>query len=219
MTENEEPSLQTHWRVDALVITLLVVGTLLAVAVGTAHGLRAGPNVFGSWGDRAAGVLLEPLGWAALVMLAGWFAIAALLVVHRGPVRLAVRAFGWACATAVAAVGLDWFGRGLVAPSVAGRGGSVGAYLRFGLEDATEPTWALILFGLSVVLSVLLVGDRFVALLGRVSWVALGTVWGAGVWVNDRVADGMEAVLVCLGRWAKVGALRATGLAKGALAA
>lgn len=219
MTENDEPSLQKPWRVDALVITLLALGALLAVAVGTSHGLKAGPNAFGAWGETAAAtLLLEPLGWAALVLLAGWFAVTALLIANREPVRLAVRTFGWAFATAAAAVGLDWFGQGLAAPSVAGRGGSVGAYLRFGLEDATEPTAALALFGLSVVLSVALVADWAVVLLARGTWVVLRTVWAGAVWVNDRVADAMEAVLVRIGAGLKAVALRATGLAKLALA-
>lgn len=219
MTENDEPSLQKPWRVDALVITLLALGALLAIAVGTSHGLKAGPNAFGAWGETAAAtLLLEPLGWAALVLLAGWFAVTALLIANRAPVRLAVRTFGWVFSTAAAAVGFDWFGQGLAAPSVAGRGGSVGAYLRFGLEDATDPAAALALFGLSVVLSVALVADWAVVLLARGAWAVLRTVWAGAVWVNDRVADAMEAVLVRIGAGLKVVALRATGLTKLALA-
>lgn len=222
MAEKDEQTLQpprAPWRVDALVLTLLVVGGLLSAATGTARGLKAGPNVFGPWGDSAAALLLEPLGWAALVLLAGWFALTALLVANRTPVRLAVRVLGWCVATTVAAVGLDWFGQGLVSPSVAGRGGSVGAYLRFGLEDSTEPTWALAIFGLSVVVSVLLVADRLMVLVAQWVWSALSAVWAGAVWVNDRVADGMEVVLVRVGAWLKVAALKSAGLAKSALAA
>ena len=62
MTEKNAPSLQSPWRVDALAITLLVVGLLLAVAVGSAHALTGGSNLFGAWGEEAAGWLLEPLG-------------------------------------------------------------------------------------------------------------------------------------------------------------
>lgn len=212
MAEKDEPSLQAPWRVDALALTLLATGTLLAVAVGTARALGAGPNAFGPWGDRAAAWLLEPFGWAALVLLAGWFAVTALLVANRAPLRLAVRTFGWCAATVVAAVGADWFGRGLVPPSVAGRGGSVGAYLRFGLEDATEPAAALALFWLSVVVAVLLVADRLIARLARATWVVVRTAWAGAVWANDRVADAMEAVLVRAGTVLKAVARRSAAV-------
>jgi S-DNA-T family DNA segregation ATPase FtsK/SpoIIIE len=219
MTDNDEQPVPSAWRVDALVLTLAAVGGLLGVAVGTAKGLGAGPNAFGPWGDRAAAWLLEPVGWAAVVLLAGWFALAALLVRNRAPLRLAVRTSGWCFATATAAVGADWFGRGLTLPSVAGRGGSVGAYLRFALEDATEPTSALVVFGLAVVASVLLVADWFVVRIALGVWAVLRAVWGGAVWTNDRVGDAMEAVLTRVGRGLTFIARRAAGLTRRALAA
>ncbi|AWM41846.1 DNA translocase FtsK [Gemmata obscuriglobus] len=222
MAEKDEQTLQpprSPWRVDALALTLLAVGGLLATAVGTARPLKAGPNAFGTWGDDAAALLLEPLGWAAFVLLAGWFAVTALLIANRTPTRLAVRVFGWCAVTTVAAMGVDWFGQGLAPPSVAGRGGSVGAYLRFGLEDATEPVWALVIFGLSAVASVLLVADWLMLLLARWARAALRAVWGGAVWVNDRVADGMEIVLVRIGAGLKAVARTGAGLARAAYAA
>lgn len=222
MPEKNAPSLQSPppspWRVDAFAITLLAVGLLLAVAVGSARTLTGGPNLFGAWGEFAAAWLLEPLGWASLALLAGWFAVVALLVANRAPGRLAMRVGGWCVVTVVAAVGVDWFGMGLALPSVAGRGGSVGAYLRFGLEDATEPIVALIVFALGAVVGLMLVADWLVFRIARGVWVALRTVWRAALWVNDRVADAMEAGLNRAGTAAKAVGLRATGLAERALA-
>ena len=218
MTAKNSPSLQSPWRVDALAITLFVVGLLLAVAVGSARTITSGPNLFGTWGEYVAAWLLEPLGWAAVVLLAGWFAVVALLVIRRTPGRLAVRVVGWCVVTAVSAVGVDWFGGGLASPSVAGRGGSVGAYLRFGLEDATEPTVALIVFALAIVVGLMLVADWFVIRLARFAWIAIRTVCKRTVWANDRIANGMEAVLNRVATAAKAVGRGAMGVAKIALA-
>jgi S-DNA-T family DNA segregation ATPase FtsK/SpoIIIE len=200
MAEKGSTSFPSRWRVDAVAVTLFAAGALMASAVASARALTGGDNLFGAWGDRAAGWLIEPLGWAAPVLLAGWFVLTALLVVNRSPLRLLLRLTGWCVLTVVVAVGADWFGLGLRAPTVAGRGGSVGAYLRFGLEDATEPEVALAAFGLTAVVGLLLAADRIVLRVGRASGSVLGALWTAGVWVNDRVADVMAAVLIGFGR-------------------
>ena len=204
MAEKNSPSLQSPWRFDGIAVTLLAVGSLLALAVGSSHALNGGPNVFGAWGDRAAGWLVEPLGWAAPVFLAGWFAVTRLLVVNRKAGRLAVRLAGWLVLTVAAAVGVDWFGAGLISPSVAGRGGSVGAYLRFGLEDATQPEIATIAFAFALLGGLWLAADRFVLASAHALGVVLRAMWRGAVWVNDRVADAMEKVLI----WAVAAAKR-----------
>lgn len=204
MSEKNTTALQPK-RVDAVVVTLVLTGAALGACLGTARAL-GGTGAFGAWGARAAGWLLEPLGWAALVLLAGWFALAARLVASRAPGKLVMRGAGWALLTVVAAVGIDWFGAGLKSPAVAGRGGSVGAYLRFGLEDATQPDVALIVFGLALLVGLWLVADRAMLALARGTGATLRALWRAGVWLNDRVADVMEAALVKLGR-----ALKAVG--------
>ncbi|VTS01953.1 stage iii sporulation protein e : Hypothetical conserved protein OS=uncultured planctomycete GN=HGMM_F12C05C07 PE=4 SV=1: FtsK_SpoIIIE: Ftsk_gamma [Gemmata massiliana] len=216
MTEKNAPSVQS-WRVDALVITLLTVGTLLAVAVGSSRALTSEPNLFGSWGEIAAGWLLDPLGWAALVLLTGWFAVAVLLIVNRSLIRLSSRVLGWSLVTTAAATGVDWFSLGLRAPTVAGRGGSVGAYLRFGLEDATEPNIALAIIALSALVGLVLVADRIVVSFARVSGVVFHAVWRGAVWINDRVADGMETIITRIARVVKVVGHSVLSLAKGVL--
>jgi S-DNA-T family DNA segregation ATPase FtsK/SpoIIIE len=204
MPEKNSTPLPPAWRFDAVAVTLFGVGTLAACAVGSSRKLGWGPNWFGAWGEDAAEWLLDPLGWAALALLAGWFAIAGLLVVNRSPLNLLLRLAGWVVLTVVVAVGVDWFGSGMPSPAVAGRGGSVGAYLRFGLEDATDPPVALAVFALTLIAGVLLAADRLVFGLARAVWAVLCVLWKGGVWVNDRVADVMEAVIIRVGmglRW------------------
>jgi S-DNA-T family DNA segregation ATPase FtsK/SpoIIIE len=72
---------------------------------------------------------------------------------------------------------------------VAGRGGSVGAYLRFGLEDATQPEVALAVFTFALIIGLWLAADRIMFGVARGVGAVLRVVWTAAVWVNDRVAD------------------------------
>ena len=219
MAEKNSPSLLPRWRPDAIAVTLLVAGVLLAVAVASSRALTGETNAFGPWGERAAGLLVEPLGWAALVLLAGWFAVAGLLVTNRTAGRLALRFAGWGVLTVVAAVGVDWFGAGLPSPSVAGRGGSVGAYLRFGLEDATQPEAAFVLFALALVGGLWLTTDRLVIRSAHALGVALRVLWRGAGWVNDRCADAMEKMLAWAAAAAKWFGRGTSRLAKSAASA
>lgn len=196
MADKNSTPTQRTWRLDAVVLTLVIVGALLGGAVGSARTLTGGPNLLGAWGERGAALLLDPLGWAALVLLAGWCALAGLLVVTRSPLRLLLRCAGWALLTVVAAVGVDWFGAGLSSPAVAGRGGAVGAYLRFALEDATQPEAAYAIFALAFVVGVVLAAHWLMLRVARGTWAVVRALGKAAVWVNDRVAAGMEAVLL-----------------------
>ncbi len=198
-------------RLDAIALTLFAAGILLAASVASSHPLTGGANWFGDTGDAVAMLVVEPLGWASAIFLVGWFVLAGLLVVNRSPMRFAVRLLGWALLTACAAVAVDWFGAGLPQASAAGHGGSVGAYLRFGLEDALDPLAAQLAFGSVVLLGLLLTAEWLVIGFARMMWAILRRVWKAAVWGNDRVADGSEKVLAGLNTAAKVanGALKA----------
>jgi S-DNA-T family DNA segregation ATPase FtsK/SpoIIIE len=208
-----------RYRLDAVALTLFAAGLLLAAAVASCRPLSGGANWLGEPGDDAAALLVEPLGWAATVFLAGWFVLAGLMVANRSPRRLAVRVAGWAVLVACAAVAVDWFAAGLPQASAAGRGGSVGAYLRFNLEDALDPLTAQLAFAVTVLAGLVLAADWLVVRVARSLWSALRGVWKALVWGNDRVADGSEKVLAGLGSAAKVVGQGATGIAKVAKAA
>ncbi|MCE9563498.1 MAG: DNA translocase FtsK [Planctomycetes bacterium] len=198
--KSEEPvvPLVPRFRLDAVALTLFAAGGLLTAAVASYHPLSGTQNILGETGDDAASMLVDALGWASCVFLAAWFVLAGLLVVNRSPIRLTVRLLGWATLTTCAAIAADWFDVGLSHASAAGRGGSVGAYLRFGLEDAVDPLTAEIVFGGAVFLGLLLAADFFVLGVLRVVWAATRGIWAAAVWGNDRIADGSAQVLTGL---------------------
>jgi S-DNA-T family DNA segregation ATPase FtsK/SpoIIIE len=198
MSGKTEDPIAPRFRLDAVALTLFAAGGALAAAVASYRPLSGTANVFGGVGDDAAAVLVDALGWGAAVFLASWFVISGLLVVSRSPLRLAVRLTGWAALTTCAAVAADWFESGLAQVAVAGKGGSVGAYLRFQLDDTHSPIAARVAFGAAVLLGLLLAADYFVTGVLRIVWAALRGIWLAAVWSNDRVADGSEKVLAGL---------------------
>ena len=205
-----------RYRVDAVVLTLFAAGLLLAAAVATYRPLAVAGGLLGALGDDLAALLVEPLGWGVLVFLLGWFAVAGLLIVNRSPLRLGARLAGWGMLTATAAVAADWFATGLVTLAAAGRGGSVGAYLRFGLEDSVEPLPARLVLALSALLGLILAADWLVIGMTRSMCRLARSLWRAAVWGNDRVADGSEKVLTGLGAAAKAVGQGANTLAKAA---
>jgi S-DNA-T family DNA segregation ATPase FtsK/SpoIIIE len=202
-----------RWRLDAVALTLFAVGGLLAAAVGSHRPISGGPNLLGGYGDDAARLLLDPLGWAAVVFLAAWFVLAGRMVVTRSPGRLSMRLAGWLVLVGCAAVAADWLGPQLAAVSVAGRGGSIGAFVRFNAEDAIDSPWDTLVFAAVLMAGLVLAADRFVVVVLKGVRVALGVLWVGAVWVNDRVADASEwtaARLGAAGRSAACGVARLT---------
>jgi S-DNA-T family DNA segregation ATPase FtsK/SpoIIIE len=208
-----------RYRVDAIVLTLVVSGMLLTAAIVAYRPVAGTSGFLGALGDDVAALVVEPLGWGVVVFLLGWFAIAGLLVVNRSHLRLGMRLSGWALLTTSAAVVADWFGAGLAQVSAAGRGGSVGAYLRFGLEDTFQPLAASAIFASAVLVGLILAADWLVLGAVRVMGRLIRVLGRAAVWSNDRVADGSEKVITGLGTAAKAVGQGANTLAKVAKAA
>jgi S-DNA-T family DNA segregation ATPase FtsK/SpoIIIE len=186
------------YRLDAVALALLVSGGLLTASVASYRPLTGTDNWLGPVGDELAVLLVDPLGWGVAVFLAGWFAWTGLFVVNRAPGLLAVRLLGWVILTLSAVVAVDWYGGGLARPSLAGPGGSIGAYLRFGLEEALDPLTAPVALGGSFLTGLLFVAGWLVAALLRGVWAVVRTLWQIAVWGNDRVADGSAAVVTGL---------------------
>jgi len=193
----------TRWRLDAIVLTLLAVGSVLAVAVATYAPLFGQSNLLGERGDGLAKLVVDPLGWSALVFLAGWFVIALRLVVSRHPGKLVLRATGWAILTLCAAIAADGLGAKLPSASVAGRGGTIGAFLHYQLEDRVDPWLEWSLFAIAASLGMLLAADRFVKLIVRLEGRLLRLIGKAAVHGNDRVALLNERLLDASGRAAR----------------
>lgn len=199
-----------RYRLDAVAMVLFAAGVLLTVAVCTYGPLFGGRAALGEYGDQLAAIVVDPLGWGALVFLVGWFALSGLLVVTRSPVRLGVRLVGWTVLTACAAVGADWAGRGLSPASVAGPGGSVGALLRFQAEDVLAAPWDRVAFVAATVLGLALAADWLVTGFARGVWALLRGVGKAAVWGNEKVASGSDKVLAGVGAVAKAAGRVAT---------
>ena len=182
-----------RWRLDAVVLTLAAVGAALAVAVGTGEALAGGPNALGGAGDRIAAVMVEPLGWGALPFLAGWFAVAAQLVVTRNPLRIVVRAAGWLLLALATASWAD--GARLPPVGLAGPGGSIGAFVRLELDDATVAPWELVVLAGAALVGLVLAAPRPLAAAARGVWAGLRLGWQAGGWVNEKVGDASAALV------------------------
>jgi S-DNA-T family DNA segregation ATPase FtsK/SpoIIIE len=215
-----EPAAPTRrWRLDAVALTLLAAGTALGVTVGSSRQLAGGPNLLGQTGDRVAAYLIEPLGWGAFAFLAGWIVLTGLMIRTRTPGRLAVRTAGWVVLTVCAAVGADWSGSTLSPVSIAGPGGSVGAYLRFSLEDLLDSPWDCVAFVAAVIGGAMLAANWLVIGIVRVLLTILLGFWKAAIWGNDRVAVGSDQVLTGLGTAAKVAGRGAVAVARSTAAA
>jgi S-DNA-T family DNA segregation ATPase FtsK/SpoIIIE len=206
----------SRFRLDAVVLTLFGAGGLLTVAIGWSRHISGSSNPFEEVGDWVAALVIDPLGWASILFLAAWFVLTGLLVVTRSPLRITVRFLGWAILIASGAVAADWWGFGLPQVSAAGRGGSVGAYLRFGLEDVLDPSLSLTALWATPLIGLILAADWLVLGFARLIWKTIRGLWKAAVWGNDRVADGSDKVLTGLGSAAKVVGQGATELAKAA---
>jgi S-DNA-T family DNA segregation ATPase FtsK/SpoIIIE len=208
-----------RYRVDAVVLMLFAAGLILAAAIASYRPLAGSGAFLAALGDDTAALLIDPLGWGVVVFLVGWFAITGLLVVNRSPVRLSARITGWLVLTTTATVAADWFSAGMPQLAAAGHGGSVGAYLRFTLEDAVQPLAAGLILASAGLIGLILAADWLVLGAIRATGCLVRSLWRAAVWGNDRVADGSEKVITGLGTAAKVVGQGATSIARVAKAA
>lgn len=198
MPEKNSTPPPSRWRCDGVVLALVMATGALTAAVASSRVVSGGPNLLGAGGEAAAQQLLEPLGWGAVVFLVSGFALAGELIVRRSVVHLAFRGTGWCLLTVVAAVAADAFGRGVPSPSVAGRGGSIGAYLLFWLEDTLQPPWLGATLALAGAAGAGLAMPRVVLGLAHILGYTVRQSWSAAVWLNDRIADAMEAVILAI---------------------
>ena len=192
-----------RWRFDAVALTLFAVGGVLAIALGTSRALTGGQNLLDAPGELLTAFLVEPLGWASLGFLAGWFAISGLLAITRSPIRITVRIIGWLVLSLCAATAADWSGMKLTPVAIAGPGGSIGAFLRFNLEDAVLAPWDAAILAGAAFLGFMLSADWLVIGLVRIGSEFLARLWNAAVWGNAKVAAGSDHVLLGFGAVAK----------------
>jgi S-DNA-T family DNA segregation ATPase FtsK/SpoIIIE len=193
-----------RWRLDAVALTLLAAGTALAVCVATYRPLTGLRNPLGPAGDDLAAWLVNALGVGAAVLLAGWFALVGLYAARRRWSRLLARAVGWAVLTACAAVTADYLAAAVPTPASAfGTGGSVGAYLRFALDDHLKPPLPALALTFAAILGLVLAADGPVRTAVRVTARAVVAVGRWAARGNRLVAycgDGVIAAFAGLGK-------------------
>jgi len=192
-----------RWRLDAIALTLLAVGGVLTAAVGSSRAVSGGQNFLDLPGELIAAVIVESLGWGALVFLAGWFAVSGLFVVSRSPLRIAVRAAGWIILCLAAATAVDCFSARVPLVAIAGPGGAIGAFLSFNLQDSLDSPWDAAVVVAVAFLGIVLAADWLVIAVARAATNILLRLWNAAVWGNAKVAAGSDQVLAGLGTLAR----------------
>ena len=172
---------------------------------GTVLRLVGGPGGDTPWWAKDCGAV-EALGWAALLMWWGWAVVGIRLVVRRCWPRVLGALFGWMLLTLAAAGLSDAHLNFLPHTSLAGPGGSVGAYLRFLAEDVGQGELLPLHLAAftTAFLGLLLVANRWLYRLARGLWRVISAVLRAFLWLNERFADLNEKLLlacISLGRW------------------
>jgi len=158
-------------RLDAVALTSFAALSLFAFALATyppLTGLRARvPEA-----SPVIAPVANALGFAAIVLALGWFCLTVLYVKRRGIGRLFARCLGWLILIATSATAIDTTAHRLTLPpaSAYGPGGSIGAYLRFFLDDRAVPYQVLIIVGF---VGVLLAADNLIRSLLRIIWIAV----------------------------------------------
>jgi S-DNA-T family DNA segregation ATPase FtsK/SpoIIIE len=192
----EPSSPQSRWRLDAVALTLFGAALALAACVATYPPLTGRANPLGPAADDAAAWVVNALGLGVPVFLAGWLAAVGLYVARRSWTRVAIRLAGWALLTAAAAVAADYAsGRLAVGVSAYGRGGSVGAYLRFLLDDHLKPPLPALALAAVALLGLVLAADGLVRAVVKALAAALRRVGAWAVRGNTLVARAGDRVL------------------------
>ncbi len=164
-----------HWRLYLAACILLGGGLLLTLSVldsAPADVSGTSRNRLGPLGAGIAHELRLTLGVAVYVFLAGWFVVAARLILRRSWLSWSLRSIGWLllvpCATVFAERWPALVPPG--APPPLGPGGSLGAWLNEILNASLRPAGQYLLLGSCLLLGVILSLDTFLLRLGRLLW-------------------------------------------------
>src|SRR5437773_8149112 len=199
--KTESPEKHSAWRLDLAALVLLVAGLLVALSLFTdepAPGAKVAAtvsfvphrNVLGPGGTWLAQVLTETLGVAIYVLLISWFVLVLLLFLRRGFFTWSLRLAGWLLLLPCMAVLADYLGPQVLGGPITGSGGTLGAWLRFWLQNTLpEPVRYLVLGGCWAV-ALALTCDVVLAGIIRVSWNWLRCT---GAWAGTG--------LIRFGRW------------------
>ncbi len=189
-----------RFRLDAVAWVVLAFGGLLTAAVATHPPLTELAPLLGPDSTPAVTPFANALGYASFAFLAGWFLLTLLYILRRTRTRLAVRALGWIVLTVTAATVCDYQAERLPHPAtVYGAGGSIGAYLRFQLDDHVPPTFVNAVLALCAAAGVLLVADHLVRAALRWAWLTLHGLFAGLKFGNRLVEAGSNKVVGVVG--------------------
>jgi S-DNA-T family DNA segregation ATPase FtsK/SpoIIIE len=183
-------------RLDLAAFGFLLAGLLIALSVlghdpadplGDAlHSPReAARNFLGPPGAWLAESLFGTFGVAVYVLMTSWFVMVVLLFLRRSLLTWSLRLVGWLLLIPCAAAAADYFGPAVLPGSLAGSGGTLGAWLTGWLDACFDLAGAAAVFGGCLLLGLMLALDFAILRLARVSWKAAR--WSATVaWHMSR---------------------------------
>jgi S-DNA-T family DNA segregation ATPase FtsK/SpoIIIE len=174
---------ERRWRLDLAAWGFLVLGLVLALSV-LSHDAGDGPwatvypenpashNLLGPPGALLGGALLNLLGLAAYVFLAGWFVLVVILFLRRRVVRWSLRLLGWVVLVPCAAVGADFLNPYFSVGPISGNGGTLGGWLAGLLQQNLSPAGRAAVYLTALALALFLAADgvvlRGLRLLGKI---------------------------------------------------
>jgi len=170
----ETPAPPDRWRLDAVALTLLTAGVILAAGIGSYTPISGRENLLGPAGDEAAAWLVNSVGLGALTLVLGWLTVIALYIARRSWQRIAIRAVGWLILVGVSATIADHMNDWISIPvSTFGKGGAVGAYVHITLDASTKAPLPMIGLIATAVLGLSLAADGLVRIILNVTWFVL----------------------------------------------
>jgi S-DNA-T family DNA segregation ATPase FtsK/SpoIIIE len=131
-------------RLDAVALIAAIAGLLLLVTIASSQPISGRPSPLGNAGEMTASPAVHSLGFASITGIFGWLALTSLYIRRKSWATYLIRGIGWAVLTGVSAVTADYASATAGGPY--GAGGSIGAYLRFALDDWIAASWLRGLF-------------------------------------------------------------------------
>ncbi len=142
---------RTSWRLDLLAAGLFLAGICAALSVFS-HDPNPETNLLGPAGDAVAAALLDTLGVAVYVLLAGWFVLVLMLLLRRDLLTWSLRLAGWLLLVPAAAVTGEHL-------HLADGGGLLGVALAEWLKARFHPVGRAVIYGCGMLAGTVLALD------------------------------------------------------------
>src|SRR5262245_3356491 len=175
-------------RMDAVAITLLVIGLLLGLVLlsepadNVSGLLGLFPSFLGAGFDRFRFDLIDALGVGVYLLLLGWLIIGVQRLFLTDWTQWSSRAIGWIVLVLCVSVAADQIGHEHLGGPVSGSGGAVGAALNFWLQATFHPVGACLIYGAAAFLGLMLAAEHVVVLAARGSFGCIRSVFRMFAW-------------------------------------